>query len=78
MTTGFKNKNANIAPKGSAIPEIKVYIKDFLLLPVDSYIGTEIVIPSGILCKAIANVIAIPKVRLVDADKKVAIPSGCV
>ena len=38
--------------------------------------GTEILIPSGILCKAIAMVRLIPSVKLLLLVMKVAIPSG--
>lgn len=73
---GFKNRNARKAPSGSAIPDIKVYPMAFFRLPVALKTGTEILIPSGILCNAIAIVNDTPRVKLALEDRKVAIPSG--
>ena len=62
---GFKIRKASIAPTGSDIPEIKVYPIAFFLFFVAWYTGTDILIPSGILWRAMAIVIAIPNDKLV-------------
>lgn len=73
---GFKTRKASKAPIGSAIPDKKVYLKAFFILPVEKYIGIATEIPSGILCIAMAKAIESPKAKLSYPAIKVAIPSG--
>ena len=76
VTICFKNKQANSAPSGSANADINVYFMASSLFLLPEYMGTDILIPSGILCKAMAMVRVIPNAILLWADKNVAIPSG--
>lgn len=71
-----KKTYAIIAPKNSDIPDINVYQIAFFMLFVEKYIGTDILIPSGILWRAIAIANDIPSSTFSLVVRKVAIPSG--
>ena len=72
----FKNKNAIMAPNGSDKADIKVYKIALDLLLVLEYIGIDILIPSGILCNAIAILRESPILIFVELVINVAIHSG--
>ena len=72
----LENKRYLSWEKYEESPEIKVYNTAFFLLPVEYYIGTDIDIPSGILCIAIAIARDRPNDISLVLDINVATPSG--
>jgi len=74
VRNGFTNNRASSAPNGSERPLRVAMPSACRRLPVAAYIGAATMIPSGILCMAIATAMTQPSP--VYAEKATAKPSG--